>query len=202
MYDKKTMEQITLNTRQKKIFHWQKPMNKNNKIKDVFEKYWCLKLDWIECKSWFAHMSPETQYTIVMLMWFKQAGNSTWNQVVAEWGRVVEYLCLCFFLNKSNNLNYILRKYLHSEKQTMSESRSASTSCTALTPPVEGARRQQQKRQTVLTADGEHVGLDLCSDLDATPPLGVVRATQARHVGYTALMDVHQTVWKNNACAH
>lgn len=49
--------------------------------------------------------------------------------------------------------------------------------------------------QRWLTADGEHIVLDLCSDLDAAPPLSVVSPTQTRHVGHTALMDVHHAVW-------
>lgn len=49
-------------------------------------------------------------------------------------------------------------------------------------------------RQT-LTGDGEHVGLDLSFDLEATSPLGVIRPTQAGHVGHAALVDVHHTVW-------
>ncbi len=49
--------------------------------------------------------------------------------------------------------------------------------------------------QRWLTADGEHIVLDLCSDLDAAPPLSVVSPTQTRHVGHTALMDVHHAIW-------
>lgn len=46
-----------------------------------------------------------------------------------------------------------------------------------------------------LTGDGEHVGLDLGLDLEAASPLGVVRPTQAGHVGHAAFVDVHHTVW-------
>lgn len=49
--------------------------------------------------------------------------------------------------------------------------------------------------QQWLTADGEHVVLDLCGDLDAAPPLSVVSPTQTRHVGHAALMDVHHAIW-------
>jgi len=73
--------------------------------------------------------------------------------------------------------------------------------CTDRETPLGGDRGQRADRAG-LTGDGEHVGLDLCGDLDATPPLRVVRAAQARHVGYTAFMDVHQTVCKNHTHKH
>lgn len=63
-------------------------------------------------------------------------------------------------------------------------------------PPVsaQGEHRLSPFRQT-LTGDGEHVGLDLSLDLEATSPLGVIRPTQAGHVGHAAFVDVHHTVW-------
>lgn len=45
-----------------------------------------------------------------------------------------------------------------------------------------------------LTGDGESVLNDLCRDVDASSPLGVIRPAQARDVGHTPFVDVHHTV--------
>lgn len=49
-----------------------------------------------------------------------------------------------------------------------------------------------------LTGNSQYVGLDLSGDLEAASPLSVVCPTQARHIGHTALMDVHHAVWKTH----
>lgn len=54
----------------------------------------------------------------------------------------------------------------------------------------------------ILTGNSEYISLDLSGDLDATSPLSVVCPTQARHIGHTALMDVHHTVWNTYAHTH
>lgn len=45
-----------------------------------------------------------------------------------------------------------------------------------------------------LTGDGESVGSDLSSDVDASSPLGMICPTKTRDVGHTPLVDVHHTV--------
>ena len=54
----------------------------------------------------------------------------------------------------------------------------------------------------LLTGNSEYISLDLSGDLEATSPLSVVCPTQARHIGHTALMDVHHTVWKTHTRTH
>lgn len=78
--------------------------------------------------------------------------------------------------------------------------------CCSLFSPKEGApvlfplllalrRAPSLCCRETLTGDGEHVGLDLSFDLEATSPLGVICPAQAGHVGHAAFMDVHHTVW-------
>lgn len=53
-----------------------------------------------------------------------------------------------------------------------------------------------ENKQKQLTCNSEDISLDLSGDVHATSPLGVVRPTQAGHVGHAALVDVHHTVWR------